>query len=198
MGGTLVGFARRVDRCRVRSRCGAVLVGLAAPARIRSLRFRPLLIGVSGGGEEPVRAWSRRAFALTGCFVPPADGLLRPLVAFGGSPAVPGLVVQEVAGGDAGVRDKTEVLEQGRSCEAGGSGVFPRRCRRESADLGPGQHGVVPQPTRHIDMCLAACGGPVLRLVKSVWRWCFPGLGEDGGRAPLPATADGFGGRGIP
>ncbi|EMS55998.1 hypothetical protein TRIUR3_27597 [Triticum urartu] len=103
-----------------------------------------------------------------------------------------GGVVQEVTGGDAGVQNKTEFLEQGKKSEAGGSGVFPRRCQWKSADLGPGQHGVVPQPACHIDMCLAACGGPGLQLVKPVRRWCFPGFGEDGGRASLSATLEGF------
>jgi hypothetical protein len=87
----------------------------------------------------------------------------------------------------AGGQDEVVSLEWGCWSGDGWSIVLLRLCRWKVMDLGPRQHGDVPQSTCHSDMCLAACSGPVNRLTKPCWRWCLLRSGIGGGSASLLA-----------
>jgi hypothetical protein len=88
--------------------------------------------------------------------------------------------------GGAGGQGEVGALERGCWSGGGGSIVIPRLQRWDAVVLDPRKHGDVPRSTCHNDMCLAACSGPVHRLTKPHWRWCFFGSGNGGGSASLP------------
>jgi hypothetical protein len=77
-------------------------------------------------------------------------------------------------------------LEQGCWSGNGGSVVHLWLCQWEAADIGLRQHEDIPRSTCHNDMCLVACSGPVHRLAKPCWRWCFLGSSNGGGSTFLP------------
>jgi hypothetical protein len=69
--------------------------------------------------------------------------------------------------------------------DVGLEAVLPRLRRWDAVDLDLKQHGDVLRSTCHNDMCLAACGGPVHRLTKPFWPWCFFRSGDGGDSASL-------------
>jgi hypothetical protein len=84
-----------------------------------------------------------------------------------------------VSCGGAGGRGEVGALERGCWSGGGGSVVIPRLCWWDAVVLGPRKHGDVPRSTCHSDMCLAACSGPVHRLTKPRWWWCFLDLAKE-------------------
>lgn len=79
VGGTPDLFARCVDSSRSRFRCSAVLLGMAASARIMSTRILPHLFIISGSAEGPVgvpapeRGWSGDGACRASVFCPPSS-----------------------------------------------------------------------------------------------------------------------------
>jgi hypothetical protein len=64
---------------------------------------------------------------------------------------------------------KMATLEHGSWSVDGGFGMISRLHWKEVTDLRPRSHVEDPWSTYHIDICLAACNRPGLRLKKPYW-----------------------------
>jgi hypothetical protein len=81
---------------------------------------------------------------------------------------------------DTGGWAEVDALE--RECCSGGGGYHYSLI----SSMGCNGSWSIPWSTCHIDMCIAACSGPVYRHTKSCWWWCFFGSGNGKGLAYLP------------